>query len=205
MLNNIRQLFENRSRGIIGEYEKSSVIIFLLNDSKSLDVIFEVRAFNLQHQPGDISLPGGRIDNGEGERDAAIREAMEELNINREDFDIIGEMDSLVTPYNRIIYPFVATLYKKEIHPNREEVNHIFRVPLKFFMENEPETYPIKVVSELPEDFPYHLIVKGKEYKFSSGNMKQYFYQYDGYVIWGITAQIIKAFVELIKGTNNKE
>ncbi|MBU5484872.1 CoA pyrophosphatase [Clostridium sp. MSJ-11] len=205
MLNNIMSIFAKRNKGIIGNYEKSSVIIFLISDNENLEVLFQVRAFNLQHQPGDISLPGGRIENGETEEEAAIRESIEELNIKREDFKIIGEMDSLVTHYNRIIYPFVALLNKNQIDPSEDEVDHVFKVPLKYFLENEPEVYEIKIMPQVPENFPYHLIVGGKDYKFSKSNIEQYFYQYNGYVIWGMTAQIIKSFVDIIRSEGLKE
>ncbi|MEW9096233.1 MAG: CoA pyrophosphatase [Clostridiaceae bacterium] len=205
MLNNIMSIFTKRNKGIIGDYEKSSVIIFLILDNKNLEILFQVRAFNLQHQPGDISLPGGRIENGETEEEAAIRESIEELNIKREDFKIIGEMDSLVTHYNRIIYPFVALLDKNQINPSKDEVDHVFKVPLQYFLENEPEVYEIKIMPQVPENFPYHLIVGGKDYKFSRANIKQYFYQYNGYVIWGMTAQIIKSFVDIIRSEELKK
>ncbi|WP_315120022.1 CoA pyrophosphatase [uncultured Clostridium sp.] len=205
MLNNIMSIFAKRNKGIIGDYEKSSVIIFLISDNENLEVLFQVRAFNLQHQPGDISFPGGRIEKGESEEEAAIREAIEELNIKREDFKMIGEMDSLVTHYNRIIYPFIALLNKNEINPSKDEVDHVFTVPLQYFLENEPEVYEIKITPQVPENFPYHLIVGGRDYKFSKANVKQYFYQYKGYVIWGMTAQIIKSFVDIIKNEKLKD
>ncbi|WP_343769600.1 CoA pyrophosphatase [Clostridium malenominatum] len=198
-MNNIEAFFSNRRGRIMGNHEKSSVVIFLTNNKENPSIVFQVRALSLKHQPGDISLPGGRIEKGESEREAAIREAIEELNITKKDFQLIGEMDYLVTPYNRVIYPFVAIINEIDIYPNEDEVDHIFMVPLKYFMENEPEAYRIKMLPQFPEDFPYHLISNGKNYKFSSSSIEQYFYQFNGYVIWGITAQIIKTFVDLIR------
>ncbi|WP_125153848.1 NUDIX hydrolase [Clostridium rectalis] len=200
MLDNIEKIFKERKVNFIGEYEKSAVMIFLLREKGELFIIFEVRALTLSHQPGDISLPGGRIEENESTLDCAIRECMEELNLDRSDIKVIGEMDYLVTPYNKIIYPFISKLKSIEIIPNKDEVNHIFKVPLEFFITNEPECYEVKLKQELPESFPYHLIIGGKDYNFSSGKLNQYFYQYKGYVIWGITAFIIKSFIGIIKG-----
>ncbi|KAJ49484.1 8-oxo-dGTP pyrophosphatase MutT (NUDIX family) [Clostridium tetanomorphum] len=199
MFSEIEKLFSKRENKIIGEYEKSAVIVFLIEEKGEVYILFEVRSLNLASQPGDVSLPGGRIERGEEIKDAAIREAIEELNVKKEDIDILGAMDYFVSPYNMIIYPFVARLKVKDVHPNKDEVNHVFKVPINYFMENEPEGYKIKIISQLPKDFPYHLIIGGKDYKFKTGNMKQYFYQYNGYVIWGFTALIIKNFVNILK------
>lgn len=204
MINDIKSIFENRESGILGQYEKSAVVLFLSQDRNGeLNIIFEVRALHLNSQPGDISLPGGRIEVNESPQQAAIRESLEELNVSLEDISIIGAMDYYVTPYNRIMYPFVGEIKDVDIKPNKDEVNHVFKVPLKFFMENEPKEYDVDIVSELPEDFPYHLIVGGKDYNFSKGNIKQYFYQYNGYVIWGFTALIVKSFVDELKSKIN--
>lgn len=200
MINDIKNIFKNRESGVLGKYERSSVVLFLCEDSKKeLHIIFEVRALHLQKQPGDISLPGGRIEKNETPEQAAIRESIEELNVGLEDISIVGAMDYYVTPYNRIMYPFVGLIKNIDIKPNKDEVNHVFKVPLKFFMENEPKCYEVNIVSELPENFPYHLIVGGKNYNFNKGSLKQYFYQYNGYVIWGFTALIVKSFIDELK------
>lgn len=200
MINDIKNIFKNRESGVLGKYERSSVVLFLCEDSKKeLHIIFEVRALHLKKQPGDISLPGGRIEKNETPEQAAIRESIEELNVGLEDISIVGAMDYYVTPYNRIMYPFVGLIKNIDIKPNKDEVNHVFKVPLKFFMENEPKCYEVNIVSELPENFPYHLIVGGKNYNFNKGSLKQYFYQYNGYVIWGFTALIVKSFIDELK------
>ncbi|BDR66595.1 CoA pyrophosphatase [Clostridium tetani] len=206
MINDIKKIFENRENGILGNHERSAVVLFLCEDSKGeLYIIFEVRALHLDHQPGDISLPGGKIEKNESPQQAATRESLEELNVDLENISIIGAADCYVTPYNKIIYPFVGLIKDIDIKPNKDEVNHVFKVPLKFFMENEPKCYEVNIVSEFPEDFPYHLIIGGKDYNFSKGNLKQYFYQYNGYVIWGFTALIVKSFIEELKSKINNE
>lgn len=54
----------------------------------------------------------------------------------------------------------------------------------------------IKVTSCPLEEFPYDIGVKAKEYKWESGVLNVYFYKYNDYVIWGITAKIIRSFIE---------
>jgi len=108
-------------------------------------------------------------------------------------------MDYFVSPYNQVIYPFVGVLNKCDFQWSKDEVHKIFKVPVDFFLNNEPEKYDINIIPEFPDNFPYHLIVGGKNYKFSKGKREQYFYKYNEYVIWGFTALIIKRFVDIIR------
>lgn len=129
MINNIKKIFQDREVRILGNYERSAVVLFLCEDNKKeLHIIFEVRALHLDRQPGDISLPGGRIEKNESPQQAAIRESLEELNVDLEDISIIAPMDYYVTPYNKIIYPFIGIIKDVNIKPNKDEVNHVFKV-----------------------------------------------------------------------------
>ncbi|MBP2031710.1 8-oxo-dGTP pyrophosphatase MutT (NUDIX family) [Clostridium algifaecis] len=198
-MDNIYKIFKNRKSNIIGNFNKASVMILLSGEKDNPNVIFEVRAMGLSHQPGDICLPGGKIEKGESPEKAAVRETMEELNLTRQSIDFIGDMDYVVTPFNFIMFPFVSRLNsQKEIVPNETEVDHIFKVPLKFFIETKPDSYELPVVQKLDEKFPYKLINDGKNYKFRQGKIIDYFYKYENYVIWGFTALIMKRFVDII-------
>lgn len=199
MIEKINDIFRNRRANIIGNHKKSAVMILLVEEEGRTCILFEVRSSKLRHQPGDICLPGGRIEESENPEDAAVREVIEELNVNKDDIELIGEMDYFVSPYGSIMYPYIGRLKSKKINPSRNEVDHVFKVPLEFFMENEPLLYPLEIGPHLKEDFPYHLIRGGKEYKFSKGILKEYFYKYKDYVIWGFTAMIIKSFIDILK------
>lgn len=191
--------FNERKPEMIGRYRKSSVMILLINLDGELNIVFEKRALTLNSQPGDISLPGGAIEEGESPKEAAIREAMEELNIDKKSIKQVGTMDYFISAYNSIIYSFVGELTQKIRQPNLDEVDHIFYVPLKFFIDNEPKEYWMELVPEFRYDFPFDLIHGGKNYNFSKRKQIQYFYRYNDYVIWGFTALIIKRFIEIIK------
>lgn len=204
MTDKIIDIFSNRKGKVIGEYRRSAVMIFLMEEENELHIIFEVRSRNLRRQPGDICLPGGRVEKGEQPMETAVRESMEELMIGRDTFSVVGEMDFLVSPYNSIIYPFIATLEPQELEPNPAEVERILKVPLKFFMETEPELHEVDIVQSPKEDFPYDLINNGADYKFTNGVFPEYFYVYEGNVIWGFTALIVKRFIDIIKNSQQK-
>lgn len=196
----INDRFKDRKGTLIGNYKKAAVMILLQEASNGkVNVVFEVRSKKLKTQPMDVCLPGGRIEEGESPREAAIRETMEELMLQREDIEFIGDMDYLVTPYNLIMYVFLSKTSKENLSYSLDEVDHIFTVPLEFFINNDPFLYNLKIGPIDKSGFPFHLINGGEDYKFRTGFLKEYFYKYNGYVIWGFTAEIIKAFVDLIK------
>lgn len=199
MLKDIENIFKDRNSKIIGEFKENAVMFLLKEINGETYICFEMRSLALKFQPGDICLPGGRVEKNEKPLEAAIRETKEELNLEDKDMEYIGQMDYFVSPYNAIIYSFVSKINKEEIYPSKEEVDHIFWVPLKFFMENEPLCYEVKIKPVIEEDFPFNFIRGGENYKFNSGKLKQYFYKYENYVIWGFTAMIVKWFTELIK------
>lgn len=198
MIHSIKNIFKHRQESIMGHYRKNAVMILLHEKEGKINIVFEVRAFNLRHQPGDICLPGGKLEENELPIDGAIRETMEELNLERENLEFVGNMDYVVTPYNFIMYPFIAILNCDNIKPNKDEVDHIFEVPIEFFIKNPPELYKLNLLPKPEISFPYKLIRNGKDYTFRTGCVPEYFYKYKDYVIWGFTAFIIKNFVDII-------
>lgn len=198
-INVIRNIFKDREPGLWGVYKKSAVMILLCEENNNLNIIFEVRSLNLRRQPGDICLPGGKIEKNEIPLDTALRETFEELGVDISDIDIIGSMDYFVTPYNSIMFPFIGFLKNNELKPSLDEIDHIFKVPVEFFIKNTPLLHEMIIKPQQREDFPFHLIRDGENYKFASGVLKEYFYKYDEYIIWGFTAQIIKNFTDILK------
>lgn len=198
-INVIKDVFNNREPGIIGSYKRSSVLILICKENNNLSILFEVRSLNMKRQPGDVCLPGGKIEEGELPLAAALRETYEELGIDATNIDIIGSMDYFVSPYNSIIYPFIGVLKSNEIKLSVDEVDHIFKVPVEFFVNNSPISHEMIIKSEQKEDFPFNLIKDGKNYKFATSILKEHFYKFDEYIIWGFTAQIVKSFIDILR------
>ena len=196
----IKAKLQNKSPMPVDVKNRFSVMIPLIKRRGEIHLLFEKRALTLRNQPGEISFPGGRIEKNESPRDAAIRETCEELLIGDEDIEIYSEGDFLVNPYAAIIYTFIGEIKKDffVISPSKSEVERIFTVPLKFFMENNPKSYSLNLKVNRSEDFPYHLIPNGESYKFKRGREEVLFYDYKGEIIWGFTAKMARRFVERI-------
>lgn len=160
-------------------------------------IVFEVRSMSIG-QPGDICLPGGRLEPGESAQDAAIREVCEELLVKESQLDIIGEFGILHTG-QRLVHVFVAELSGYEGTFNPDEVQEVFEVPADFFLENTPEEYKTEYRVLENDEFPYDRIVGGKKYNWKDRVDTVYFYQYDRWTIWGLTAKIMRSFGRVIK------
>jgi len=199
MLNKILKL-KNKTIDISdnSHYVESSVLVPIIESKNGLSLLYEIRSESLKKQPNEICFPGGKIEKGESKKNAAIRETTEELLISYEDIQFIGASDILVTPFNTIIYPFIGVLkdYKGTFN---SEVKNVFTVPLSFLMSYEPTYFYLDVNMQPENDFPYHLIQKGENYKWGKGKYPVYFYIYEDKVIWGITARITYDFIKAIK------
>ncbi len=178
-----------------------SVLLPLIKIDGELHILYEIRSHHLDTQPGDISFPGGKVEDCESYKEAAVRETCEELNITEESIELLGELDYIISPYNLIIRVFAGFLKNvnyETIIPNQAEVENIFPVPLTFFKENKAESHNMVIKTSRDEGFPYHLIQNGRDYNWRKGIYRVYFYKYKDYVIWGLTAKMTRNFIKII-------
>ena len=78
----------------------AAVLIPLLPNGNSYDVLFEVRSAGIA-QPGDICFPGGTMEPGETPEVAAVRETTEELLVSREQIRVLRTMNTRPGPKGR--------------------------------------------------------------------------------------------------------
>ena len=201
-IENILNELKDRTPALMGHqhFKRSSVLIPLIEINGEAHILFEVRSMNLRSQPGDVCFPGGRMDpEDKSPAHTAIRETSEELGITEQDISEPIPLDYIVNDLGRIIYPFIGKLKDIEnITPSPDEVDHIFTVPLSFFLENAPEKYKVHLEIQPEDNFPYHLIVGGEDYEWRIRALEELFYRYDDRTIWGLTAKILTHFIGLI-------
>ncbi len=117
--------------------KRSAVIVPIIFD-ENMDhrVVFTVRSENLRSHRGQISFPGGRLDDGEDEITAALRELHEEIGVDPSDVIILGELSPLyIPPSNSAVTPLVGVL--KNNGPwviSEAEVAEVLDVPLNTFL-----------------------------------------------------------------------
>lgn len=184
-----------------GVHIQNSVMVLLFPIDGELHILYTQRAFSLKKQPGDICFPGGKKEGNETPLETALRETQEELGISKNVIHVLGQTDYIITHHGSIIYPFVGyvdAISVKDIVFNKTEVAKLFTVPLRFFSQAQPLTHYIYFKPELPEDFPYELIMGGRNYPFTTPKIAELFYEYDGNIIWGMTARITKHVFQLL-------
>lgn len=181
------------------ECREYSVLIPIIKKEGKESILFEVRSHELVRQPSEICFPGGKIEHEETRLQAAVRESCEELLIDEGCIKVLGEIDTLVTPFNTVIYPFTAKLEGYNGTFSRQEVEEVFAVPIDFLMHHDPICSYLDVQMAPREDFPFEKIQYGRQYPWARGKYPVYIYEYEGKVIWGITARVLRNFIEIIK------
>jgi 8-oxo-dGTP pyrophosphatase MutT (NUDIX family) len=184
------------------DYLVSAVLVPIVKKEGVPHFLFEVRSESLNKQPGEICFPGGKVEPGEMARpqEAAIREAVEELGIRREQVVLVGPLDHQITPPGTLIYPYLGMIEGLElINPNPSEVAGTFLVPVEHFT-SPPRVSTVEVATRYPADFPFHRV--SESYKERRNWSKQwsfpvYFYEYGEHFIWGLTARILYNFITL--------
>lgn len=185
-------------------FAQSAVLVPLINDNHGgWDVLFQVRAYHLKHQPGEICFPGGTLEGpNEQPRQAARRETAEELGISPKAVSIWGELGLIISPFNLLLFAYVGEIPSVEtLTPSADEVDSLFTIPLARLLTLGHTTNYIKVRAEPAADFPFNKIPGGRAYPWHTGVWPEVFYDIDGRIIWGLTARILQQFLTLVRAT----
>lgn len=144
-----------------------------------------VRAASLRSHTGQVSLPGGRVDEGESLEHAALREACEEIGVRSADVRVLGRLTPLHIPVSRhMLYPFVGLTERRPLFTAQEqEVARILELPLTTLVD--PRIIARRAWSRQVNgtnttvDVPYFAV--------------------DGEQVWGATGMILAEFRALLE------
>ena len=211
----IHSTYHGRTPGPINKVHRFAVLIPLIErEDGNVDVLFETRAQELDAQPGEICFPGGAMEDEESPLETALRETCEEIGVAADDIEIIGEMDSLNNAGLQIDV-FVGLLkgvtVSGEDRPAERqtqrfsgltlsdaEVEDVFTIPLTFFLKNKPEVHYVRMVPDVPADFPYEKVGQGPDYPWRDSRYSVLIYDWPGRYLWGMTAKIVERFVAIL-------
>jgi 8-oxo-dGTP pyrophosphatase MutT (NUDIX family) len=143
-------------------------------------VILTQRTAHLPEHAGQVSFPGGKIDPDDATPlDAALREAAEEIGLDRRFVEPVGYLDLYMTTLGYRIVPTLARVTPGfTLAPNPGEVDTVFEVPLAFLMAEENHK------------------LHSREWK---GMMRTvYAMPYGERQIWGVTAGILRNLYERV-------
>lgn len=139
------------------------------------------RSETVNDHKGQISFPGGGRHRGDKSlRDTALRESWEEIGLNPDDVEMLGELDDIVTiTTGYIISPFVGIIpYPYEFKASPGEVEEIIEIPMSTLLDETNFREEVEVING----------------RYITG----YSYKYQEWVIWGATAKIIKQFLDIV-------
>jgi len=166
-------LRHHKKKKITGKNLKASaVLIPLFYNQGQYHILLTERSEEVNFHKGQVCFPGGTREPSDSSLlQTALREAEEEISLKAKDVEILGEFDDCLTlTSDHVISPFVAFIpHPYPLKADGRETREIFSVPLSFLMD-------------------------GANFKQDS-----HAYEYEGHIIWGATARILKQFMDLLK------
>lgn len=115
----------------------AAVMVPLVDRPQGMTVLLTQRASHLKAHPGQISFPGGRVEEHDaGPWEAALREAREEIGLNADYVSLAGYLADHVVLTGFRITPAVAIVQPGfDLVPDLTEVDEVFEVPLSFILD----------------------------------------------------------------------
>lgn len=105
---------------------KPGSVVILLHEDNGIRFPLIKRPSYLGAHSDQVSLPGGKADPDEDPIQTALREAEEEVGVNRYSMKVLGTLTSFyVVPSNFMVTPVVATVDRPTFHPDSREVAKI--------------------------------------------------------------------------------
>ena len=184
MKEKIREILSQREKRVVIDISltPAGVLIPLFERDGDYYILFTKRTEKVEYHKGEISFPGGAYDEGDGDLMAtALRETFEEIGVRAQDVEILGELDDDITKSNFVVSPFVGIIpYPYEFKVCDNETEELIDIPISVLLDKN---------NFREEDTDY----QGQP-------STTYFYEYQGRVIWGATARILKQFLDLVFG-----
>ena len=181
-INQIRKMLSLRKRKVIEHppFSHAAVLVPLFQKEGNCHLLFTKRSEEVKYHKGEISFPGGVVDEEDSELiSTALREADEEIGLKESDVQIIGVLDDIVTITEFIVTPIVGLFpYPYPFKVSEAEIAELIEVPLASLIDEDCFSE-----REIPRGGQKEIV---------------YAYQYGKHIIWGATARILKQFLDLI-------
>lgn len=147
-------------------------------------IALTVRGSGLRNHTGQVSFPGGRVDDGETFEQAALREANEEVGVDPRTVEILGSLTPLHIPVSRyILHPIVGFTTMRPAFQRAEwEVARIVEAPVSVL--HDPKTIKREMRTR---------VVNGQTVEVDVP-----FYDIDGEKVWGATAMVLAEFSAIL-------
>ena len=158
---------------------EAAVLMVLLPVAETPHVVVTVRHADLPEHAGQVSLPGGRREEGETLLETALREAHEEIALAPGEVEVIGPLTPLyVPPSNYCVYPFLGYVRDRPtMRPHDVEVDRIVEIPLPGLIDENT--------------------VRREDWTVRGRQLTVPYFDVGGLQIWGATAMMLAELVVL--------
>lgn len=159
----------------------AAVLVPLVDRPNGLTVLLTQRTSHLRDHAGQISFPGGRMENDdENHEAAALREAEEEIGLPADRVELLGRLDLYMTRSGYAVIPVVGIVNPPfPVRPDPFEVADVFEVPLRFLAD--------------PENHKRHT-------RYYNGTERGFYAMpYEDRYIWGVTAGMLVNLSEVLR------
>ena len=164
----------------------AAVLVLIYEHDGRPHVVFQKRTDRVDAHKGQVSLPGGGADPGDADLCyTALRETHEEIGVEPEDVEVLGQIDQIRTISNFIVTPYVGWLsrYPYEWRFSEHEVAYLLEVPIEHLRD------PLNFV-------PDRRMVNGREMVLPS-------YRFEEDLIWGATGRMMANFLDIWEAAAN--
>ena len=165
----------------------AAVLVPIISNKEGYKILLTHRSKKLDDHAGQISFPGGRIDNSDkSPKNTALREAYEEIGLDESSVEILGHLDAYATATGFRILPIVSIIKENfDTKINPIEVESIFYLPMEFLMN--PENHKKERGTYKRQSTSYKI-----EYEYNA-------IPYENHHIWGATAAMLINLYETLK------
>jgi 8-oxo-dGTP pyrophosphatase MutT (NUDIX family) len=156
------------------------VLVPILQHTQGLAFLLTQRTLKVQTHKGQISFPGGVQNTADEDLlQTALRETREEIGLQSDRVFVLGEFDEYLSITGLVVTPFLGWISEPlELRLNPDEVDEILKVPFSVFRDHRLLRVERQVRAGLEQEI--------------------YFYNYEGREVWGLTARIIRDFLQMI-------
>ncbi len=168
-------------RGV--ELRCAAVLVPLARAGGEWHVLYTRRTETVEHHKGQVSFPGGGCDmDEETPEQTALREAGEEVGLQRGDVRLLGRLNEVITITRYRITPVVGVIpYPYEFRIEPAEVGRAFTIPLAWLADRENWDEQPFTREGAPRPFPVII-----------------YHPYDGEVLWGASARMTHNFLKVL-------
>lgn len=165
-------------------YFPAAVLVLFFREKDQWHILYTQRTHSVRDHKGQVSFPGGAWEDQDlCLKETALRETFEEIGIKKDEIKILGSLPPIKTISNYSITPFVGFI-ASDLRFDLEiaEVESVFSIPIPWLADESNR----------------------EEREFADSGSKihrnvMFYKEYNGHILWGITAMLTIKMLELIK------